>query len=259
MAEAKEDLASIDPTASSDGGKDLRSAPEGKDPGFACAVCLEHYDGDERAALPCCGAARGTGSSMQFCRRCVEIICERSPGGVGKCPVCRKHLRIAPGSGEIEQCERRGVCRFCRQNRVIVDRDSCDACLLGQEHVLPYECEGCGRSQRIPHPMWRYQPTPGEFGNVTWHCHQLCNAFTQWRVDTGAVDRVPLHDCPESWGRQEEWLAQVRAQRQMERDTGRRPPTTVKLFNKELLVLVLVVVAVCFRSTLSQWGGESWR
>ena len=34
-----------------------------------------------------------------------------------------------------------------------------------------------------------------------------------WRVHPADMHRVPPDDCPESWGRRDEWLRQVREQR----------------------------------------------
>ena len=64
------------------------------------------------------------------------------------------------------------TCSWWAQVRVIVEvrfhANLCEACLFGVQHTLRYECDGCMRLQRIPHPMWRYEAMPVEFGNVTW-------------------------------------------------------------------------------------------
>ena len=120
-------------------------------------------------------------------------------------------------------------CMICRQTRVIVDRSMCDACSLGMRYPLRYECEGCGKHQRIGHPMWRYQASPTEFGTTTWACHRLCRRQTNWRLIAEDVRRVPDGDAPESWGRRDEWLRSVReyrlrrlAEGPPEPDEGRR-------------------------------------
>ena len=117
---------------------------------------------------------------------------------------------------------------------------------MGQRHTLRYECEQCRRFQRIPHPMYRYQPTPQQFGDVSWACHQRCRAQTHWRASTPrtsstceqrfftptAVNRrvhpedvlaVPADDAPEGWGMREAWFDAVREQRRRE---GRVRPRT---------------------------------
>ena len=77
----------------------------------------------------------------------------------------------------------------------------CDACWLGNQIALRYECQGCGGVQRIPHPMWRYQVDgPEAFGTTPWACHVRCGTYTRWRVISEDVARVPHGDAPESWG-----------------------------------------------------------
>lgn len=49
--------------------------------------------------------------------------------------------------------------------------------------------------------MWRYQPGPTEFGDVSWACHMACENFTKWRVLPADLPHVPLADAPESWVR----------------------------------------------------------
>ena len=93
-----------------------------------------------------------------FLRRCIEIIIENGAGGVGRCPNCRQHIRIA-ASGNLEAVHGMDECSMCHQVRVIVEERGraklCGACVLGTMLPLRYECELCGRFQRIPHPMWR--------------------------------------------------------------------------------------------------------
>ncbi|CAE8715823.1 unnamed protein product, partial [Polarella glacialis] len=76
--------------------------------------------------------------------------------------------------------------------------------------------------QRIPHPMWRYQASPTEFGGSSWACHKRCQAQAHWRVVAEDVSKVPAADAPPSWGRQEEWLAAVRERRRAEMQPGFR-------------------------------------
>jgi hypothetical protein len=148
----------------------------------------------------------------------MDVICVQGPGGVGRCPNCRSYVKKADGGGGFEVADQVDTCSLCNQVRVIVAEDGrlkmCDACTLGRQHPLLYECEGCGRFQRIPHPMWRYQERgPNAFGTVTWACHVRCQAQTHWRVAPNDAARVPAFDCPEGWGRRDEWLAAVREQR----------------------------------------------
>jgi hypothetical protein len=131
-------------------------------------------------------------------------------------------------------------CAVCNQVRPVVARGRgrgqqavalCGACSVGVRQPLRYECQGCGETQRIPHPMYRYQDDgPHAFGNNTWACHSgRClnqpgnnGGFTRWRVVAEDVGRVPPEEAPDSWGRREEWLARVRRQRRLEAATGGR-------------------------------------
>lgn len=175
----------------------------GSNPGGAC----------KRAVMPCCDRE---GATMAFCLRCVEIVCQQGPGHVGRCPKCRGFVKMAADGRGVELATLRGTCVMCRQDRQLVDSGTCDACALGMIHRLRYECQRCGGVQMIPHPMWRYQPTPAEFGHVSWACHVSCGDYTKWRVTPADMPRVPLADAPESWGVRDEWLAGVRQLRRRE-------------------------------------------
>ena len=188
---------------------------------------------------------------MRYCVRCIEIICEEgtispeparawlhcslarvastlaatAPGGVGRCPTCRAWLR-KKADGGFEISDEVKLCHVCNQPRQIVyehrGRRICDACFLGHRQQLRYECERCRAVVRIPHPMYRYQPTATEFGNNTWFCRRGgvggrgCDDFTNWRVCASDVHLVPPDDAPEGWGIRDEWLARVREQRRRE-------------------------------------------
>mmetsp|Transcript_25254 Transcript_25254/g.42280 ORF Transcript_25254/g.42280 Transcript_25254/m.42280 type:complete len:284 (-) Transcript_25254:102-953(-) len=166
-----------------------------------CSICFE--DEFPICSMPCCSRE---GSSMVFCRRCLELLCHHSPvGNVGRCPTCRAYFLIM--NGVVQNCTLQGQCRMCRQQKIIIDRGMCDACLLGSQYAFRYECNRCHRHQRIPHPMWRYQPSPAEFGSATWACHLGCGSYTHWRIDSEQVDLIPNQEVPESWGRREDWLA----------------------------------------------------
>lgn len=110
-----------------------------------------------------------------------------------------------------------------------MDRGMCDACLLGMRYQLHYECQRCHKAQQIPHPMWRYQETPLEFGNITWACHRDCGDYTHWRVIPEDAAKVPDFDCPDGWGRRDDWLATVRRQRHMELSASIRRGTLVTI------------------------------
>lgn len=181
-----------------------------------CAICYDEFQrgGDViRARMPCCERREST---IGFCVACLQVVCERSPGKVGQCPTCRTFITVGP-SGEVRKAENFGKCAICCQNRVLTERTRCSACALGARLYLLYECQQCGRSQRIPHPMWTYQETPSDFSTVTWACHRGCGTYTRWRVLPNFLSAIPAEHSPESWGRREEWLAQIRAARYQQR------------------------------------------
>lgn len=161
--------------------------------------------------MPCCAR---TDSTIAYCVPCVRIIVSRAPGGrIGQCPTCRQHVSV-DAAGVIRKAERRDMCAMCRQQRVIVDESCCSACLSGRRlGPLRYECDRCHRVQRIAHPMYRYQPNPLAFGTDTWACHSGCGTFTHWRIVSGDANRIPPEECPESWGRRNEWLREIRIAR----------------------------------------------
>lgn len=173
-----------------------------------CAICFEQVS---LVQMPCCG--RDT-STTQFCFRCIEVICKMAPGFFGKCPHCRKSVTIKGRTVVVTTAT--GTCRMCQQGgKIIVDQNMCEACLYGSRYILRYECEGCHGIQRIPHPMWRYQHDPAEFGRDTWACHQRCGTFTRWRTVREDLALVPAQDRPASWG-SSSWLELVRQVRQLD-------------------------------------------
>mmetsp|Transcript_114213 Transcript_114213/g.363023 ORF Transcript_114213/g.363023 Transcript_114213/m.363023 type:complete len:221 (-) Transcript_114213:226-888(-) len=182
-----------------------------------CAVCFA--EDEPPVSMPCCTREDST---VGFCRRCIEIICEQ---GVGLCPNCRQYISI-DYQGRVSIIEKQDKCRICCQTRVIVGRGMCDACLLGSRFSFQYECNRCHRFQRIPHPMWRYQPSPNDFGTASWACQAGCGDYTMWRISATDAPNVPDSDCPEGWGRKDQWLAAVREQRLQERSLGNLPSSS---------------------------------
>ena len=184
-------------------------------PASDCAVCLETFNDTDcvPARLPCC--QRET-STFGVCLGCLEEICNHytvEAGRVGKCPRCRERLYVSADGVVSKAPQPRGKCRMCCQERVLLDGGECDACILGSQFELTYECDQCGRRQQIPHPMWRYQATPGEFGTTPWACHNGCDDYTRWRVIEADLGRVPAHDAPEGWRTLDQWLEQIREER----------------------------------------------
>ena len=166
----------------------------------------------ERQSLPC--HAPVASSTLQFCATCVRTL---ASSGVGRCAVCARFFSV-DAQGGVHLAEEHALCGMCQQLRpgVLPSRVGpggpvvplCRACVLGTRYSFVYECERCHRHQRIPHPMWLYQPAADAFGTTPWACHVGCGDYTMWRVVDAT--QVPAEHSPESWGRREEWLAAVR-------------------------------------------------
>jgi len=176
---------------------------------FRCVVCLDDLPECFLAHLPCC---HRPSALTQCCVPCIRAVCSRGTA-LARCPCCRSFISIEDDpSTVIHKVTRAGQCHCCRQHRVLTTDLLCDACALGRQIAVTYECQRCHGLQRIPHPMWRYQRTPAEYGTTSWACHR-CGDYTYWRVSEQDVGRVPLGDCPVSWGRQELWYHQIREAR----------------------------------------------
>ena len=93
--------------------------------GLSCAICYEDFAIQDRAILPCCGTREST---VQYCRRCIEIVIERGiDGNMGRCPTCSTYLVKSGGTFKI--CEQvAGRCRMCMQQKVIAD-PNCESIL----------------------------------------------------------------------------------------------------------------------------------
>ena len=138
---------------------------------FECAICWGDIPGTP-TALPCCGPPP-SGSTTCYCKRCLEVICETALGGMGRCPTCREFIQIV--DGELAVAEGLQTCCCCNQARPVAEtlrdgRSLCTACALGVRNPLRYECERCHRVGPVPHPMYRYQVSPADFGNNPWFC-----------------------------------------------------------------------------------------
>ena len=121
---------------------------------FSCSICLLELPSDEKVKMPCCNVE---GSSLSYCKRCIEIISENGiNGSIGKCPTCTSYYTV---SNKIVCTVRSfiGKCSRCMQPKDIADRKDmlCEACLLGTLHSYHYECQKCHKIQVILHPMWR--------------------------------------------------------------------------------------------------------
>ena len=176
-----------------------------------CEVCLgEAFPTSTNnlsfVSMPCCGTSPDS-KSLNICSACVILLTHRTSDGinrVGRCPRCRSWISIQAPDGnaplhlDVSILEQSGKCAACNQYRsLIVDRgEVCDACFLGNSNPLLYECKQCHGAQRIPHPMYQYQPKPGEFGTKTWSCEGPCNFLTHWRIRHDQLSSIPVGDVP---------------------------------------------------------------
>mmetsp|Transcript_33960 Transcript_33960/g.70616 ORF Transcript_33960/g.70616 Transcript_33960/m.70616 type:complete len:396 (-) Transcript_33960:396-1583(-) len=186
-----------------------------------CAVCLDEVIPHSSskvsfAKLPCCGQADET-NTVKVCSACVVLLTQPTADGssrVGRCPRCRSWIAVcapdgsAPLNLDISTVAIAGTCRECNQSKEnLVDDNVCDACFVGKRIPLLYECEQCHGTQRIPHPMYRYQYSPGDFGKKTWSCEGDCQAFTHWRIRHDQIVQIPVGDSP--WP-ESDWSATAR-------------------------------------------------
>jgi hypothetical protein len=162
---------------------------------FNCVVCLQDQDHAAQMVMPCCGNT--VESSIKFCRQCIYKIAETGIRGyIGKCPMCPLHFTLS-ADGLVQVCQESDVphvCRLCHCERTSVDPDKklCTLCMLGSEHLFRYECHACHNVQSIPHPLWLYQPLPGEYSVNTWMCYSSdYRAPTTWRVLPEEMKKIP--------------------------------------------------------------------
>jgi len=176
--------AAEEPTPAGDETREMEDqGAAGSGDAWTCAICFhDDLPAAEKTSLPCCGKE---GSSIQYCKTCMRILLTTTfYPGMGKCPTCSKWLSLTPDHNiEIAQGTY-GRCAMCCQPKQIVDRalNLCELCGLGRRFCFRYQCQRCGRAQRIPHPMWMYQPSATEYTNNTWACHQVCGDYTNWRI-----------------------------------------------------------------------------
>lgn len=233
----------------------MSASPPPPTSSFSCGICLiDDLDrAQHEAQMPCCYTATST---VKYCRDCIRMVChfaEQNEQNVGKCPTCRQFISIEcmGGSDRVIRAARRDSCVTCRQMRVIVDpvRRLCEKCSLGTRYLFNYECEGCHRRQRIPHPMFMYQATTDSFSSDTWACHQLCHAQTRWRIVASDARRVPSEHAPESWGTRGVWLSDVRRRRLAEiANGGARPAPDCQ---RTMMTTFWLVWVLCFLFSVS--------
>eukprot|EP00815_Leptocylindrus_aporus_P004546 CAMPEP_0116055088 /NCGR_PEP_ID=MMETSP0322-20121206/3191_1 /TAXON_ID=163516 /ORGANISM="Leptocylindrus danicus var. apora, Strain B651" /LENGTH=476 /DNA_ID=CAMNT_0003538609 /DNA_START=81 /DNA_END=1511 /DNA_ORIENTATION=- len=170
-----------------------------------CVLCYKNVSNREDfATLPCCS------DRPLVCKDCIILLSYddlENRCKVGRCPLCQTWVKLGIDGFGIKKIESEGTCKVCNQRRPITigkkegesDEVICDACFLGKKSPLLYECDGCGKFQRIPHPMYRYQATSGSFSRNKWKCHRDCTGFTAWRLSAQEIFLIPTGDEPREW------------------------------------------------------------
>ena len=161
-----------------------------------CCICFKN-DAGPLLLMPCCGTPS---SSSLFCHACLKAICDMANNArpnFGQCPICRKAFEFK--NGELSIGQYRGQCRMCCQTYELGPDHLCEKCVVGRDYALRYICDRCGKTQTIPHPMWKYQATPEEKGTASWACHQQCGDYTYWTIQPEDVASIPQTMVPASW------------------------------------------------------------
>lgn len=166
-----------------------------------CVICSDAVI--QIANLPCC-------KGKDVCVNCIQLVTYplTDKQRVGHCPCCRTWISVQPNLEiAVVQPGKEQTCSVCNQVKDYVFAQEntsngavCDACFLGRRYPLEYECEACHVRQRLPHPMYRYQKSPDEFGQVAWACSEKkCGSkFSHWRICADQIALIPLGDEP--WG-----------------------------------------------------------
>lgn len=185
-----------------------------------CAICLdgpEPISTSKRIAFchfPCCV------TTSNVCAACILVLTTATTDGtarVGRCPRCRSWIAAttlhSPNAGmAIRALDSRGHCTSCgEQDHILVEPDTCDACFVGKQTPLLYECKECQGTQTIPHPLYRHQTAADSFGDKTHECSQ-CQKSTHWKICQSQLTMIPAGDIPTEWGDDYLQLARQRVQ-----------------------------------------------
>ena len=94
-----------------------------------CCVCMKDVESsDSLFEMPCCSS-----SILKYCSGCLAEMVDKAENqqpNCANCPVCNKVFKFQEET--IEKVEVRGQCRMCCQQRVLIDKNLCDNCLIGE-------------------------------------------------------------------------------------------------------------------------------
>ena len=152
----------------------------------------------------------GKNSNFKVCTACMLVLTVATKDGisrVGRCPRCREWISIltlhsTSASMVVRKLQTSGKCESCLQIKtplVVENPPTCDACFLGKETSLTYECEECHQDQVIQSTLYRSQPSSKSFGNEMCPCNN-CQKSTHWKIRYDQLPCIPANDVPEEWG-----------------------------------------------------------
>ncbi|KAL3923849.1 MAG: hypothetical protein SGILL_001408 [Bacillariaceae sp.] len=206
-----------------------------------CAICNDSSGGADNGDLssrsvsssaslrkptfcrfPCCEVSDYS-ENCNVCTACMLVLTVATKDGVsrvGRCPRCRSWISVntlhsTSAVMDVSKLEASGKCETCLQMKqpLISENPSiCDACFLGKEVPLDYECEECHQYQTIESTMYRSQPTATSVGNEMWPCN-TCQKSTHWKIQFEQLSLIPGGDFPEEWGNDFLELARRRVQK----------------------------------------------
>lgn len=173
-----------------------------------CAICLDRSESSISSRsitfchFPCCV------TTSNVCAACILVLTTATTDGtarVGRCPRCRSWIAAttlhSPNAGmNIRALDTKGHCTSCGvDDNILAEPDTCDACFVGKQAPLLYECKECQETQTIPRPLYRHQTAADSFGDKTHECSK-CQKSTHWKICENQLTMIPAGDFPIEWG-----------------------------------------------------------
>jgi hypothetical protein len=166
------------------------SQPAEGQPTFTCSICLDDCAKNMQAVMPCC---HRNSSTIAYCAPCINLLCHRAPGGIGKCPTCTASVKLSRnGRVSLEpvcNCTRCGQRVHRRLNLVQLNLGLCPSCRSEVIAVTYAACVHAGNALlllngSVPHVLSEY------YGGHFWErrilvavivCAELvCTAIPTW-------------------------------------------------------------------------------